>query len=367
MPRLINLLALATTGLLFSAPSTVRAQDVSTSPPYPPPGRLIDMGGWRLHINCTGEAHSAQPTVVLEAGAGDFSVDWSLVQPRVAGFARVCSYDRAGSGWSELGPRPRTLHQLVWELHTLLGKAGVGPPYVLVGHSFGGILVRLYVCMYPSEVAGIVFDDSGYENGVAVLMNGKIVRLVDTATGKPVPPVKTSDPIHESDIPPDILSQLQNAARWGAAHANGPPRDKLPIEAQRMRAWSVSQVKHYAANDNPFAGEELAAMLAEQKKQEHPLGDKPLTVLSRGLPEYENPKDRGVEDEHNRNQAELVKLSRNGKQVLALHSHHHILMEEPELVVTSIREVLDLARKRGLAAFAAPPPMSPTKGSKTER
>src|SRR6185369_8303266 len=78
--------------------------------PFPPPGRLIDLGGWRLHLNCTGQATS-RPSVILEAGAGDFSVDWSLVQPLVARSARVCSYDRAGAGWSDLGPRPRTLQQ----------------------------------------------------------------------------------------------------------------------------------------------------------------------------------------------------------------------------------------------------------------
>src|SRR5438132_390933 len=92
----------------------------TSSPPLSPPGELIDLGGWRVHLCCTGPVAAAQPTVILEAGAGAFSVDWSLVQPPVSRFARVCSYDRAGLGWSELGPRPRTLHQIVWELHTLL-------------------------------------------------------------------------------------------------------------------------------------------------------------------------------------------------------------------------------------------------------
>src|SRR3954452_12650210 len=85
----------------------------TAAPPFPAPGRLIDLGGWRLHLNCSGQANTSQPAVILEAGAGDFSVDWSLVQPLVARFARVCSYDRAGSGWSDLGPRPRTLRQQV--------------------------------------------------------------------------------------------------------------------------------------------------------------------------------------------------------------------------------------------------------------
>src|SRR5687768_14490876 len=102
--------------LLVRPPAVARGQDATTSPPLPPPGRLIDLGGWRVHLHCTGEVRPSQPTVTLEAGSGDFSVDWSLVQPDVARFARVCSYDRAGAGWSGLGPRPRTMRQVVWEL-----------------------------------------------------------------------------------------------------------------------------------------------------------------------------------------------------------------------------------------------------------
>src|SRR3989441_5358143 len=113
-------------------------------PPISAPGQLVDLGGWRLHLNCTGHGSASQPTVILEAGAGGFSVDWSLVQPEVARFARVCSDDRAGLGWSDLGPRPRTLRQVVWELHTLLEKADVRPPYLFVAHSYGGILARLF-------------------------------------------------------------------------------------------------------------------------------------------------------------------------------------------------------------------------------
>src|ERR1041384_6815725 len=151
----IVLLCLFQTGVLLSLHAgKVWAQNESTPPPFPPPGRLVDVGGWRLHLNCTGEARASQPTVILEAGKGDFSVEWSLVQPGVAKFARVCSYDRAGDGWSELGPYPRTFHQIVYELHTLLDKAGVKPPFVLVGQSYGGWLVRLYAFTYPAEVAG---------------------------------------------------------------------------------------------------------------------------------------------------------------------------------------------------------------------
>src|SRR5215831_13545137 len=119
-----------------------RGQNAS-EPPFPAPGRLIDVGGWRLHLNCSGQANPSRATVILEAGAGDFYVDWSLVQPLVAPFAPAYSYDRAGAGWSNLGPRPRTMRQQLWELHALLEKAGGKPPFVLVGHSYGGWLARL--------------------------------------------------------------------------------------------------------------------------------------------------------------------------------------------------------------------------------
>ena len=311
-------------------------------PPIPAPGRLIDLGGWRVHLHCTGEPSPSQPVVILEAGAGGFSVDWSLVQPAVAKFARVCSYDRAGLGWSELGPRPRTLRQVVWELHALLAKAGERPPYVIAGHSYGGILARLYARTYPSEVAGMVLDESGHEAGVAVLRDGKMVRLAETATGAAVPPVRTSDPLRESDITGGIRTQIEAAAKAMAPRANDPPRDRLPPDAQRMRAWAFAQVKHWATNDNPFEGEELAAMLAERRKTPHPLGDLPLVVLSRGVPGG----DPAVEDEHTKNQADLVRLSRRGTQVIARESGHQILLSQPDLVVAAIREVVQTVEKR---------------------
>ncbi|HET6891368.1 MAG TPA: alpha/beta hydrolase, partial [Pyrinomonadaceae bacterium] len=111
-----------------------------TQNPYPPQGKLIDIGGYRLHFDCTGKK---EPTVVLIAGAGDFSFDWSLVQPSVGQFARVCSYDRAGFGWSDPGPPPRTMKQEAFELHTLLKAANIKPPYILVGHSLGGLVSRV--------------------------------------------------------------------------------------------------------------------------------------------------------------------------------------------------------------------------------
>lgn len=120
MQQAIARLLLMSAALLVWALGQATAQTPPSLPPIPAPGQMVDLGGWHVHLNCTGSASASQPTIILEAGAGAFSVDWTLVQPEVARFARVCSYDRAGMGWSDLGPRPRTMRQVVWELHTTL-------------------------------------------------------------------------------------------------------------------------------------------------------------------------------------------------------------------------------------------------------
>jgi len=296
-------------------------------------------------LNCTGDARPPQPTVILEAGIGDFSVEWSLVQPDVAKFARVCSYDRAGDGWSDMGPQPRTMRQLVYELHTLLDKADVRPPYVLVGHSYGGWLVRLYTATYPSDVVGMVLVEAGADNPVRVLGDGVPRRSSDLVTGKPIPPAQTSNPVHEADIPSNIMDQLRAAARDFGPGANDPPRNKLPADAQRMRTWAYSQVKHWTQGNNPFEADELAGLRAERAKSEHPYGDMPLIVLTRGIAEGDGPDSKRSEDEHKADHAMIAKLSRVGKQVLALRSGHHVQLDEPQLVVQSIREVMAVARK----------------------
>ncbi len=330
---------------LLSGASAARAQDGQASPPLSPPGRLVDVGGWRLHLNCAGTARRSGPTVILEAGAGDFSVDWSLVQPGVARFARVCSYDRAGSGWSDLGPHPRTMHQIVFELHTLLGKAGEPPPYVLVGHSRGGWLVRLYQKMYPADVAGMVLVEAGGDNPWRKTPEKGLVRSSDLATGKAIPAVKASDPLRESDIPRRFVAMIEDQVPQLSAHANDPPRDKLPADAQRMRTWSYAQMKMHISNDNDFEAEELGLLRGGRARTEHVLGEMPLIVLSRGVPEDLSPAGRAGEEEHNNDQAALVALSRIGKQVVAKRSGHHIPLDEPDVVVAAIRDVLAAARR----------------------
>jgi pimeloyl-ACP methyl ester carboxylesterase len=150
---IVSIIGLTLVGAIYE--SLAEAADAKA---YPPPGQLVDVGGYRLHINCTG---TGSPTVVIDAGLGDWSTTWGgYVQPEVAKTTRVCTYDRAGMGWSEAGPLPRDAAQFAKELHTLLQNANIPGPYVMVGHSLGGLPVRLFTDMYPSEVAGVVLIDS---------------------------------------------------------------------------------------------------------------------------------------------------------------------------------------------------------------
>lgn len=130
---------------------------------YPPPGTMVNIGTQNaplhLHLHCQG---SGSPTVILESGQGGLSTDWAWIQPGVAQSTRVCAYDRAGVGWSDPGPSPRDARQIVQELHTLLDKAELPGPYVLVGHSYGGLYTRAYAGTYPDEVAGVVLVDASH-------------------------------------------------------------------------------------------------------------------------------------------------------------------------------------------------------------
>ncbi|MSP21705.1 MAG: alpha/beta fold hydrolase [Dehalococcoidia bacterium] len=149
---LVALIALSVVGALWE--SRAEAIDVRT---YPPPGVLVDVWWHRLHIVCVG---TGSPTVVIDAGLGDWSTTWSLVQPEVAKSTRTCTYDRAGSGWSDPDPQPRVASAFARELHTLLARADEPGHYVLVGHSMGGLTMQLFAREYASEVAGLVLIES---------------------------------------------------------------------------------------------------------------------------------------------------------------------------------------------------------------
>jgi pimeloyl-ACP methyl ester carboxylesterase len=300
-PALTRYLSLALAALAITVVHTRQIDKQKT----PPPGTLVDIGGWKLHLHCLGEG---APSVVLEAGAGDFSTRWSQVQDSLPKRFRVCAYDRAGSGWSEVGPTPRTMKQEVFELHSLLAKAGIRGPYVLVGHSYGGFLARLYVDQYGKDVIGIVLVDPTHENTRLSVQRrgepgGTWVRIREGAKGRPIPEIQTT-----------IASPPQRAS------------------------------------ENYWA-EEFQQVYESRKTNPVPLGDRPLIVLAAGKPSSRPPDTpeelwNDLQKEKSDEKADLARLSRNAKLVRDPTSGHHIHVENPPLVVRAIEEVIDAAQRR---------------------
>jgi pimeloyl-ACP methyl ester carboxylesterase len=264
--------------------SSVGALGQLTSQPAPP-GKLIDLGGYRLHLNCTG---NKGPTVVLIAGAGDFSFDWSLVQPNIAQFARVCSYDRAGFAWSDPGPIPRTMKQEAFELHTMLRAAHIKGPYILVGHSIGGLVTRVYARQYSQEVAGILLIDSLHED-TTLSMNGKLAHMRELAKPDPVPAAQTIKSAPPKPVTKEVLDEFQSNLK------SNPPKigatfNKLPESIQAMRLWFLSQPPRGGGMD--FLAEELRDIYNSRAKSPYQLGNLPLLIL---LPKTYGKPPRGVD------------------------------------------------------------------------
>jgi pimeloyl-ACP methyl ester carboxylesterase len=311
--------------------------------PPAPPGQLVDVGGYKLHLHCTGQG---SPTVVFENGSADFSFIWDLVQPNVTKFTRACCYDRAGSAWSDPGPLPRSFAQINLELYAALQKAGVDGPYVLVGQSYGGFVVRAFAERYKSEVAGVVLVDAAHENE-RVLIQGKAVRIRDMAKGTALPLPR----LQLSEAEKKQYAQLKQSQAQPGPDAVEPPLDKLSPADQKLYLWAIVQpfLPISVGSELDSSQEVIAGWYSSQKISSVPLGDIPLIVISRGeggYPDTPEVSGKQLEQERKEQQAELVHLSRNGKQVIAEHSGHNIHLEDPALVMQQIREVVEAARSK---------------------
>jgi pimeloyl-ACP methyl ester carboxylesterase len=311
----------------------------------PPLGKFYEVGGHRMHLYATGLTNSG-PAVVLEAGTGGFSMDWYLVQEKVAQFARVCSYDRAGHAWSELGPRPRTMRQAVYDLHRLLEKASVSGPFVMVGHSAGGGLVRVFAAEYPNDVAGIVLVDAGADT-MSLFINGKWEGPFDRVKPRQIPPPR--DQIRDDER---VLSKPEMDGYKQFREMVGPikieePFDKLPEPIQKLRLWVMALPESNVTDYNPYGPEEGFLLLADRIRLEHPLGSKPLVVLTRRSDDKLTEAQESREKQRKLAEESLRNLSSNSAFMVSDFPVHEIHLTQPDLVVRAIRAVIDSVKTGG--------------------
>jgi len=303
----------------------------------PPNGKLVDIGGYKLHIDMKGKG---SPAVVMIAGSQAFSFDWSLVMPGISGITQVCTYDRPALAWSDPGPMPRTFDQDIYELHTLLQKSGVKPPYILVGHSLGGIIARLFEKKYPTEVKGLVLVDATSEDAV-LFMNGKIQRLRTFSQNRTIPPVKTK-PDTSTKIPP--MKDMEEMWKMMGEPKTESPFDRLSKKFQEQRIWAMRQPKFLLADNGPYWADEFAAMYADSL---YSLGNKPIYVLSSGRDAFSKNTDSAMKAiwlEKLEQKEKMSNLSSNSKHIITTKSGHEIHLEEPELVINAIKEVIIAVR-----------------------
>jgi pimeloyl-ACP methyl ester carboxylesterase len=303
------LVLLAGLALLGASYEAIMAAGDATR--YPPAGQLVDVGGYRLHLHCLGQG---SPTVIMEAGGGGNILHWMLVQPAIAQSTRVCAYDRAGMGWSEPGPLPRTPQRIVAELHTLLANAGIPGPYLLVGHSIGGKYVRLYASQYPQDVTGMVLVDARHEDADAAMTPA--MRVDDRAR------VQTEQRITQ------VFGRLGLARLLasGPTDISAATRRMIGVQASRSQALAT-QWDEYTV----WADADPALRAAP------PLGRLPLIVLSSELTAERDSILRATM----RTQATL---SSNAQLVIATNSGHGIQIDQPTFVIEAVQQVLEAAR-----------------------
>jgi pimeloyl-ACP methyl ester carboxylesterase len=288
---------------------------------------MIDVGGYRLHVNCSG---TGSPTVVIDAGWGDWSASWrSWVQPEAAKTTRVCTYDRAGMGYSEVGPLPRTAEHFAQELHTALDHAGISGPYVLVGHSMGGLPVRVFAHRYAAEVAGVVLIDSMHP-------------------GEAQPPASNAPSSSILDSVGDGLLTLP--ARIGVLRLlAGPLGIDAGLSSEVSSAYTAFWVTPRFVQTTLDEGRGMPESMA-QAGAVTSLGAVPLVVLSRGLNQKED---------WQRQQTELLQLSSNSQHLIAEQSGHNIQLDQPGAAVGAIVRMVEHIHRSGMQTEDAPHDLRP--------
>jgi pimeloyl-ACP methyl ester carboxylesterase len=306
---------------------------------YRVPGKLVDIGGLRLHINCAGVG---SPTVIMEAGPNDSSIIWQLVQPEISKFTRVCSYDRAGFGWSDAPNEPRSSLNIANELERLLTRASIPGPYVLVGHDFGTLDLRVFTSRHRQQVAGMVFVDSVHPD----IHNRPPFNIAAQST---------LANFYYHLMPWTVPFGVPRILGWCRENFTFPNQPKewarLAPEAAaqycRLQSWRTEQAQVTDENGSSFYA------------NTGPLGDMPLIVLSH------DPKvnDFGgffspanlvkAERAWMEMQGELRSLSSRSQWIIAKGSNHWVQIYRPDLVADEVQEIVNDAR--GTAPFQADP------------
>ncbi|MCP4539165.1 MAG: alpha/beta hydrolase [Chloroflexi bacterium] len=291
---------------------------------FPPPGKLVKISGdIDVHLYCQGQG---DVTVIFEAAQGDSSLDWIKVQSAVSKFTRVCAYDRPGLGWSSPVANVLTAQQIADNLHQALEQAVIAGPYVLVGHSIGGVYARAFAHQYPGDVVGLVFVDSAHEN--------QRYRL-PSDTMKETRMIKGLASIFRVLAPVGIPRAFKLADRMQGENF---PNDVRPSAMARMY-----QSHFFKALFNEVKAAELNTALTEPPPD---FGNTPLIVLSRsetnpGLPEEQFEQ---LKKSWGKLQQDLVKLSTNSQHIVAEKSGHYIHHDQPELVIDAIRQIVKAAQ-----------------------
>jgi len=329
-------------GMLYQMLGTRRDARV-----YPPPGQLVDVGGHRLHIHQSGSGNG--PTIVLEAGLMSTVLSWSGIEHELARSFRVVSYDRAGLGWSDLGPMPRTADRIVSELHVLLERAEIPPPYLLAGHSFGGLTVPLFAARYPEEVAGVVLVDPVVpaEWNPPSPHDLKLTRI-----GTQV--CRRAALLARLGVIRLVAALLATRAKKGAGYlvrliSRGTPAESgtvsspwfaaLPASERAMAAVFWVQRKFALTIASQLENLPVSAALISQ------LGvfcHKPVVILSaRTAPEHRQ-----------REHAAMAARLPHGEHILAGDSNHWIMQEQPDLVIGAIEKVFGSYSESAVSAAA---------------
>jgi len=299
--------------LLFIITSITFTNNVlAKDKPYP--GELINIGTHRLHINCVGEG---TPSVIIDSGIGGFSLEWFKIQNNLSNDVRVCSYDRAGYGWSDLGPKPRTTARIVKELKTLLVEARIPGPYLLVGHSFGGYNVRYFASEYPELTAGLVLIDSSHPQQ----FNTEEFKRVE-----PAPPVIK----HKKSIRVRLIRPIIS--------------DNYPREKKKMALRLMSSLKSISTLMNEMDHMEISAQQLAARNHQQP-HEFPVIIITRGKRVWpDNEVGNRREQQWTRLQNDMENISIHSDHFLAYKSGHIVHLDQPELVSKNILLALNKSR-----------------------